>query len=183
MLGALGQGDDSAPQPGSSISPPFKPPQYRPSSSGDSAGPIGRARFPMSPAVGEQPMSIFPGRGLGRQQISTVPSTPAPKVGGLASEMSVKPEERRSPVSSLEAGLSLPSILGRGVGRQEMASVPSTAPPGGGSPPADIAVKREERREPLPKQGSKGNSIPLGINLIKIHCKNEAVYQYHVTYT
>uniref|UniRef100_A0A8C3F399 Piwi-like protein 2 n=1 Tax=Chrysemys picta bellii TaxID=8478 RepID=A0A8C3F399_CHRPI len=38
-------------------------------------------------------------------------------------------------------------------------------------------------REPLMKQGSKGTPFPLGLNLIKIHCKNEAVYQYHVTFS
>lgn len=37
-------------------------------------------------------------------------------------------------------------------------------------------------REPLMKQGSKGLTVPLGVNLIKIHCQNEAVYQYHVTF-
>ncbi|XP_070621455.1 piwi-like protein 2 isoform X2 [Erythrolamprus reginae] len=40
-----------------------------------------------------------------------------------------------------------------------------------------------EKKEPLKKQGSKGVAIPLALNLIKIHCKNEAVYQYHVTFS
>ncbi|XP_056427047.1 piwi-like protein 2 isoform X2 [Hyla sarda] len=183
MLRDIGQGEGSTPQPSSSISPPFKPPECMHLSSGDSAVHIGRARFPMSSAVGEQSMPIFPGRGLGRQQISAVLSTPVPKVGGLSTESSVKPEERRSPVSSLAAGVSLPSFLGRGLGRQEMTQIPSTAPPGRVSPPAETVVKREEKSEPLIKQGSKGTTTPLGINLIKIHCKNEAVYQYHVTFT
>uniref|UniRef100_A0A8D2Q4X5 Piwi-like protein 2 n=1 Tax=Varanus komodoensis TaxID=61221 RepID=A0A8D2Q4X5_VARKO len=38
-------------------------------------------------------------------------------------------------------------------------------------------------RVPLIKQGSKGITVPLALNLIKIHCKNEAVYQYHVTFS
>ncbi|XP_063166970.1 piwi-like protein 2 [Candoia aspera] len=33
------------------------------------------------------------------------------------------------------------------------------------------------------KQGWKGSLIPLALNLIRIHCKNEAVYQYHVTFS
>ncbi|XP_053575387.1 piwi-like protein 2 [Bombina bombina] len=37
--------------------------------------------------------------------------------------------------------------------------------------------------EPLIKQGSKGTSSALGLNLIRINCKNEAVYQYHVSFT
>ncbi|KAM3924689.1 LOW QUALITY PROTEIN: piwi-like protein 2 [Leptodactylus fuscus] len=60
---------------------------------------------------------------------------------------------------------------------------PPAAPPGRASPPATPVVKKKEKREPLIKQGSKGTSTPLGLNLIKIHCKNEAVYQYHVTFT
>ncbi|KAM9312009.1 piwi-like protein 2 [Gastrophryne carolinensis] len=37
--------------------------------------------------------------------------------------------------------------------------------------------------ESLVKQGSKGSASQIGLNAIKIHCKNDAVYQYHVTYT
>lgn len=37
-------------------------------------------------------------------------------------------------------------------------------------------------REILVKQGSKGTPQSLGLNLIKIQCHNEAVYQYHVTF-
>ncbi|KAM4037637.1 piwi-like protein 2 [Anomaloglossus baeobatrachus] len=151
--------------------------------SGDASVTLGRARFPMSPAVGEQSMSSSPGRVLGRQQLSTLPSSTIPKVGGSPTETELKPEERRSPVSALAAGPSLPSFMGRGVGAQEMALVSSARPPGRGSPPTETAVKREQKREPLIKQGSKGTSTPLGLNLIRILCKNEAVYQYHVTFT
>uniref|UniRef100_A0A8B9KTW9 Piwi-like protein 2 n=1 Tax=Astyanax mexicanus TaxID=7994 RepID=A0A8B9KTW9_ASTMX len=38
-------------------------------------------------------------------------------------------------------------------------------------------------REPLKKAGTKGNSITIGSNYIPIRCKNEAVFQYHVTFT
>lgn len=37
-------------------------------------------------------------------------------------------------------------------------------------------------RELFVKQGSKGTPQFLGLNLIKIQCHNEAVYQYHVTF-
>ncbi|KAG8574131.1 hypothetical protein GDO81_009061 [Engystomops pustulosus] len=183
MLGAFGPGEGFTPQPGLSRHPTVKSPEPSLLGSGDAPAPLGRSRFPMGPAVGEQPMPVFPGRGLGRQQMSTIPSTTFPKVGGLPSETSVKSEERRSPSSTLAAGRSMPSHIGRGVGKQEMAPVPSAAPPGRGSPPAETAVKKEEKREPLVKQGSKGTATPLGLNLIKILCKNEAVYQYHVTFT
>ncbi|KAB0348414.1 hypothetical protein FD754_013271 [Muntiacus muntjak] len=38
-------------------------------------------------------------------------------------------------------------------------------------------------RELFVKQGSKGTPQFLGLNLIKIQCHNEAVYQYHVTFS
>ncbi|KAG8441123.1 hypothetical protein GDO86_006753 [Hymenochirus boettgeri] len=44
-------------------------------------------------------------------------------------------------------------------------------------------IEEETKWEPLPKQGCKGITCPLGLNLIKINFKNEAVYQYHVTFT
>lgn len=28
----------------------------------------------------------------------------------------------------------------------------------------------------------KGATVPVGLNFVKIHCQNEAVYQYHVTF-
>uniref|UniRef100_A0A3Q3AD24 Piwi-like protein 2 n=1 Tax=Kryptolebias marmoratus TaxID=37003 RepID=A0A3Q3AD24_KRYMA len=37
--------------------------------------------------------------------------------------------------------------------------------------------------EPLNKAGSKGAPVVIGSNHIPIRCKNEAVYQYHVTFT
>uniref|UniRef100_A0A3Q3DQT5 Piwi-like protein 2 n=1 Tax=Hippocampus comes TaxID=109280 RepID=A0A3Q3DQT5_HIPCM len=38
-------------------------------------------------------------------------------------------------------------------------------------------------RVPLNKAGSKGTPVTIGSNHIPIHCKNKAVYQYHVTFT
>ncbi|XP_072490999.1 piwi-like protein 2 isoform X2 [Notamacropus eugenii] len=49
--------------------------------------------------------------------------------------------------------------------------------------PPDIPIEQMEKKEPLVKQGSKGTPQPLGLNLVKIHCQNEAVYQYHVTFS
>uniref|UniRef100_A0A8B9RFJ1 Piwi-like protein 2 n=1 Tax=Astyanax mexicanus TaxID=7994 RepID=A0A8B9RFJ1_ASTMX len=45
-------------------------------------------------------------------------------------------------------------------------------------PPVSVALA-----EPLKKAGTKGNSITIGSNYIPIRCKNEAVFQYHVTFT
>nr|XP_058928443.1 piwi-like protein 2 isoform X5 [Kogia breviceps] len=48
-------------------------------------------------------------------------------------------------------------------------------------PPLGTAEHKE--KEPFVKQGSKGTPQSLGLNLIKIQCHNEAVYQYHVTFS
>ncbi|XP_074211682.1 piwi-like protein 2 isoform X2 [Camelus bactrianus] len=48
-------------------------------------------------------------------------------------------------------------------------------------PPLGPAEHKE--KELLVKQGSKGTPQSLGLNLIKIQCHNEAVYQYHVTFS
>ncbi|XP_008061739.1 piwi-like protein 2 [Carlito syrichta] len=48
--------------------------------------------------------------------------------------------------------------------------------------PLDVTVEHT-KKELLVKQGSKGTPQTLGLNLIKIQCQNEAVYQYHVTFS
>ncbi|XP_045391389.1 piwi-like protein 2 isoform X2 [Lemur catta] len=48
--------------------------------------------------------------------------------------------------------------------------------------PLVLSVEHKEK-ELLVKQGSKGTPQSLGLNLIKIQCHNEAVYQYHVTFS
>ncbi|XP_018524808.1 piwi-like protein 2 isoform X2 [Lates calcarifer] len=49
--------------------------------------------------------------------------------------------------------------------------------------PAQRELQMEAVREPISKAGKKGAPITIGSNHIPIHCKNEAVYQYHVTFT
>ncbi|XP_012889867.1 PREDICTED: piwi-like protein 2 [Dipodomys ordii] len=49
------------------------------------------------------------------------------------------------------------------------------------SPPS-LTLEQKEK-EHFVKQGSKGTLQSLGLNLIKIQCHNEAVYQYHVTFS
>ncbi|XP_020486749.1 piwi-like protein 2 isoform X1 [Labrus bergylta] len=48
--------------------------------------------------------------------------------------------------------------------------------------PDKMELKMEALREPLHKAGTKGAPITIGSNYIQIRCKNEAVYQYHVTF-
>ncbi|XP_066495606.1 piwi-like protein 2 isoform X2 [Tiliqua scincoides] len=70
-------------------------------------------------------------------------------------------------------GLSKASALGAGVFHSAVSEQPRPT----------VSDDKLERKEPLMKQGSKGMPVPLGLNLIKIHCRNEAVYQYHVTFS
>ncbi|XP_036096359.1 piwi-like protein 2 isoform X1 [Molossus molossus] len=46
-----------------------------------------------------------------------------------------------------------------------------------------LGTAEHKEKELFVKQGSKGIPQPLGLNLIKIQCHNEAVYQYHVTFS
>ncbi|XP_037339536.2 piwi-like protein 2 [Pungitius pungitius] len=48
--------------------------------------------------------------------------------------------------------------------------------------PSKMELKMEDVCKPLNKMGTKGAPITLGSNHIPIRCKNEAVYQYHVTF-
>ncbi|XP_074527387.1 piwi-like protein 2 isoform X2 [Halichoeres trimaculatus] len=49
--------------------------------------------------------------------------------------------------------------------------------------PPKTELKMETLGEPLNKGGTKGAVVTIGSNHIRIHCKNEAVYQYHVTFS
>ncbi|XP_030647575.1 piwi-like protein 2 [Chanos chanos] len=59
--------------------------------------------------------------------------------------------------------------------------VSATLPPVSSPPKAEL--KMESMREPLQKMGTKGTPLVIGSNHIPIHCKNQAVFQYHVTFT
>uniref|UniRef100_A0A669C115 Piwi-like protein 2 n=1 Tax=Oreochromis niloticus TaxID=8128 RepID=A0A669C115_ORENI len=92
------------------------------------------------------------------------------------------------------------SFLGQGLSPQKMVGLGRAAMPQLGvgrgrallpSFPAgqDVSVspvsepQTEYSDEPLNKAGTKGAPINIGSNHIPIQCKNEAVYQYHVTFT
>uniref|UniRef100_A0A3Q2VAG4 Piwi-like protein 2 n=1 Tax=Haplochromis burtoni TaxID=8153 RepID=A0A3Q2VAG4_HAPBU len=92
------------------------------------------------------------------------------------------------------------SFLGRGLSPQKMVGLGRAAMPQLGvgrgrallpSFPAgqDVFVspvsepQTQYSHEPLNKAGTKGAPINIGSNHIQIQCKNEAVYQYHVTFT
>uniref|UniRef100_A0A8C8H4Z6 Piwi-like protein 2 n=1 Tax=Oncorhynchus tshawytscha TaxID=74940 RepID=A0A8C8H4Z6_ONCTS len=92
-------------------------------------------------------------------------------------------------VPSQMVGMGRASMLPLGTGRGP--TVPPTLPP---SPPKEAhmtpdcsqtkgELKMEATCETLHKTGTKGTPLPIGSNHITIHCRNEAVYQYHVTFT
>ncbi|XP_035236171.1 piwi-like protein 2 [Anguilla anguilla] len=61
-----------------------------------------------------------------------------------------------------------------------------TSKPAGSPPPPAVPkgeLKMEAPHEPLEKRGTKGTPLHIGSNHIPICCKNEAVFQYHVTFT
>ncbi|XP_056889498.1 piwi-like protein 2 [Takifugu flavidus] len=49
--------------------------------------------------------------------------------------------------------------------------------------PVKKELKMEEVRKPLDKSGTKGTPLAIGSNHIPVNCRNEAVYQYHVSFT
>lgn len=86
-----------------------------------------------------------------------------------------------------KAGLEGAAVSQFGVGKDlPPLSVPHTAlqpqPPQAVEPgKKELAV--EKAHVPLNKAGSKGAPISIGSNHVTISCRNEAVYQYHVTFT
>uniref|UniRef100_A0A674BXH9 Piwi-like protein 2 n=1 Tax=Salmo trutta TaxID=8032 RepID=A0A674BXH9_SALTR len=111
-----------------------------------------------------------------------------------------------SKVVTCNASVSVCSFLGRGVPSQMVGMGRASMPPLGTgrgptmpptlplSPPKEAhmtpgcsqtkgELKMEATCETLHKTGTKGTPLPIGSNHITIHCRNEAVYQYHVTFT
>ncbi|XP_018425718.1 PREDICTED: piwi-like protein 2 [Nanorana parkeri] len=148
--------------------------------------------------------TVAPGRGdflRGRGFLKTAAQGEgfAPQIPGVSSRYPLKPPEAvhkgehepvgvplgraRFPVSPSISERPPPSLIGRGLGRAPVSLVLPSTPPKTESPLAAPIVTKEDKRAPLVKLGSKGIPTSLGINLIKIICKNEAVYQYHVTFT
>ncbi|KAM6040380.1 piwi-like protein 2 [Chlamydotis macqueenii] len=89
-------------------------------------------------------------------------------------------------------GDTLPSFPGRDAavlprGKPCAASAPTLRPPGPqpSLPPASTPGTPLATGRPAPgtKPAAKGTTVSVGLNSVKIHCQNEAVYQYHVTFS
>ncbi|XP_074837852.1 piwi-like protein 2 [Carettochelys insculpta] len=111
---------------------------------------------------------IFPSRIIGRGQMEVPPVPLGRSLGRMLCRVPADTTFLRPAMLQPQLSQSLLPALG-------FSSQPESPPP--------TLVEQMERKEPIKKQGSKGTAFPLGLNLIKIHCKNEAVYQYHVTFS
>ncbi|KAM6235125.1 piwi-like protein 2 [Porphyrio hochstetteri] len=89
-------------------------------------------------------------------------------------------------------GVVLPGIRERDVtvpsrGQPHAAAAPTSSPQGPQPvlPPTPTSGMLPAASKPAPalKPVAKGTPLSMGLNLIKIHCQNEAVYQYHVTFS
>uniref|UniRef100_A0A8C5QET3 Piwi-like protein 2 n=1 Tax=Leptobrachium leishanense TaxID=445787 RepID=A0A8C5QET3_9ANUR len=159
----------------SSATPPQsvpKPQSATTEESGTGKMGLGRARFSM-PSLDIGQSHCLPGRGIMKVPMTSSLEERSKEYPAMA--VPVEEEDRpRIPVSTLGAGQVFASH-GMGAASPHMTQTQSST--------MAAPVEKEEKREPLPKQGCKGSPCPLALNLVKIHCKNEAVYQYHVTFT
>ncbi|KAI5613348.1 piwi-like protein 2 isoform X1 [Silurus asotus] len=73
--------------------------------------------------------------------------------------------------------------LGRGSGAPLSPMSPKNLPVTPETCPPKTELKMEAAGEMLKKVGSKGNPVSIASNYIPIQCHNEAVFQYHVTFT
>ncbi|KAM3659220.1 piwi-like protein 2 [Ammospiza maritima maritima] len=66
-------------------------------------------------------------------------------------------------------------------------ALPAPCPPSPQPCPTPVPTPETPPAAARPAQGTKavakGATIPVGLNFVKIHCQNEAVYQYHVTFS
>uniref|UniRef100_A0A8C4HHD1 Piwi-like RNA-mediated silencing 2 n=1 Tax=Dicentrarchus labrax TaxID=13489 RepID=A0A8C4HHD1_DICLA len=138
--------------------------------------------------------------GVGRARALLFPE-PEPKVGVARGAIlpSLEPQRRHKPPcetmtrdlpeeTSATKEVDVPTrgqtsvlvSMFRGIGIE-----PSLTSWGRGALPVGLYSKPKQDwdHEPLNKAGTKGSPITIGSNHIPICCKNEAVYQYHVTFT
>ncbi|XP_043096775.1 piwi-like protein 2 [Puntigrus tetrazona] len=128
---------------------------------------------------------LLPGFGMGRGGSCGACASPDIKKAGVAREKRPVLQTEFPGRGFVGVGEPLPHI---GVvlpvrprsSFQSAAPVSEEAPVPPGTPPK-VEVKIET--EPLQKTGTKGSPVSIGSNYIPICCKNEAVFQYHVTFT
>ncbi|XP_005733624.1 piwi-like protein 2 [Pundamilia nyererei] len=128
--------------------------------------------------------SSFLGRGLSPQKMVGLGRAAMPQLGvgrgrALLPSFPAGQDVFVSPVSEPQTEYSQPSLTGT---ESPLHTVQEATDLSTG-PAAKTGLTMEAVREPLNKAGTKGAPINIGSNHIQIQCKNEAVYQYHVTFT
>ncbi|KAJ3607294.1 hypothetical protein NHX12_025604 [Muraenolepis orangiensis] len=139
-----------------------------------------------SPGRDEQPQdntgqgSSFLGRGLSTYTMLGVGRASIPYLG-LGRGPAVAPPLPPGPLSPaasttfLQPTPPLSPSAGNMPSPQQAPGLPAATPP-------KVPLTMEATGESLHKAGTKGHPLPIGSNSIPITCKNEAVYQYHVTF-
>ncbi|XP_070760250.1 piwi-like protein 2 [Enoplosus armatus] len=156
------------------------------------AGDSGDVKLQGAPVVFSSPESVgqpeevmgrgssFHGRGLSPQTMVGLGRAAMPQLG-LGGTRPLLPSlcpgriEFVSPAPGQQAGLHS-QISPTVPTTQKVLEVSAVAP-------AKMELKMEAVHEPPNKSGTKGSPISIGANHVTIRCKNEAVYQYHVTFT
>ncbi|XP_064256402.1 piwi-like protein 2 [Passer domesticus] len=96
-------------------------------------------------------------------------------------------EEEQDKGAALVALPTRGQILWKGRGDALPTQPGRAAVPGPPPCPTPVPAPETPPAAARPAQGTKavarGAAIPVGLNFVKIHCQNEAVYQYHVTFS
>ncbi|XP_019740699.1 piwi-like protein 2 isoform X2 [Hippocampus comes] len=168
----------------------------------------GASLVSMFRGIGLEPSAVSRGRGtlpVGRQIVGEVEEQPSLDVGVVARspQTSGHPQamigrgrsflgQETSPSMMVGVGRAAMPVLGLGRGSplprsfsplEEIVSIVQEVQDPSVIVPGKKDLKVEAIRVPLNKAGSKGTPVTIGSNHIPIHCKNKAVYQYHVTFT
>ncbi|XP_059910115.1 piwi-like protein 2 [Gadus macrocephalus] len=146
---------------------------------------------PGSPGTGEKPqdntgpVSSFLGRGLPPSARMMGLGRAAMPYLGMGRGPSVAPSLLQAPPSpAASTTFSLPTPPTSPAAETMQAPSPQQSPghPIGTPTKVPLALDKTSK-EPLNKVGTKGRPITIGSNHVSIGLKNEAVYQYHVTFT
>uniref|UniRef100_A0A3Q0SIW0 Piwi-like protein 2 n=1 Tax=Amphilophus citrinellus TaxID=61819 RepID=A0A3Q0SIW0_AMPCI len=167
---------------------------------------VGRARGLLVPAA-EPKVGVARGAGIPRlaPQQGPTPSSETPALTGEIPTFTKEepPHVTGSTLVSMFRGMGIePSVTSWGRGAALVGLSPQTMVGVGRAAMTQLGVGRghallpsfpkgqdvsvspmPEPQTPLNKAGTKGAPITIGSNHIPIKCKNEAVYQYHVTFT
>ncbi|XP_042747584.1 piwi-like protein 2, partial [Lagopus leucura] len=144
------------------------------------------------PALGPEPLSsLLWSLGFGTRPPSSPQPAERPLGRGALSPAADAALPPRPDGSDAELGAALPS-RGRGGGDVLPVTAPEgtaglcsaeLCPPASGTQAAAPPGPPRAASKQAPTTKPKGTAVPVGLNLVQIHCQNDAVYQYHVTFS